>query len=211
MSVKRSSQGTPALFRATARRIVELQQAYPPDACWPWSESAVRRDTYGRVKAENFESDAHRLSYILASGPIPPGMIVRHTCDFKPCANPTHLLAGTYSDNMQDALRRCRIPLGDDHYSRLQPERLARGDANGARTRPDRVPRGDRHMSRTKPETVTRGVGHGMAKLNDQAVRDIRRRYAAGGVRYADLAAEYGISKTNICDVVRGSIWKHVA
>jgi predicted transcriptional regulator len=41
-------------------------------------------------------------------------------------------------------------------------------------------------------------------------VRDIRNRYAAGGVSQQKLADEYGVNQTKISDVVCGRTWKHV-
>lgn len=55
-----------------------------------------------------------------------------------------------------------------------------------------------------------RGERQGQSKLTDDAVREIRRRYAAGGVRQSDLAAEFGVSKSLISYVVSGKGWKHV-
>jgi hypothetical protein len=48
------------------------------------------------------------------------------------------------------------------------------------------------------------------AKLTDDAVREIRRRYAVGDIRQIDLAAEYGVAQTLIGRVVTRKIWKHV-
>lgn len=54
------------------------------------------------------------------------------------------------------------------------------------------------------------GEAAGNAKLTDQAVRDIRRRYAEGGVSQQQLADEYGVNQTKISDVVRRRTWRHV-
>lgn len=50
-----------------------------------------------------------------------------------------------------------------------------------------------------------RGVAHGQAKLSGEQVREIRTRYAAGGVRQTDLAREYGVTQMAISRVVRGA------
>ena len=34
--------------------------------------------------------------------------LVRHSCDFRPCCNPAHLLEGTQADNMADCIQRGR-------------------------------------------------------------------------------------------------------
>lgn len=36
--------------------------------------------------------------------------VARHTCDNARCINPDHLVIGTYRDNLQDQVDRCRNP-----------------------------------------------------------------------------------------------------
>lgn len=48
------------------------------------------------------------------------------------------------------------------------------------------------------------------AKLTPDDVRSIRARYVRGRVRMADLAAEFGVSATEIGLVVNGKLWKDV-
>lgn len=54
----------------------------------------------------------------------------------------------------------------------------------------------------------TAGERNTKAKLTWAAVAEIRRRYAAGGVTYRALAAEYGVDFTIIARVVAGKTWK---
>jgi len=54
------------------------------------------------------------------------------------------------------------------------------------------------------------GEAHGMAKLTDKKVREIRKKYALGGVTYKQLATHYGVSPSLIGQVVRKEVWKHV-
>lgn len=55
------------------------------------------------------------------------------------------------------------------------------------------------------------GERHGMAKLTEAAVQEIRSRYAAGGSSQRILADEFGVSPVTIHSVVRGTTWRHVA
>lgn len=55
---------------------------------------------------------AHRLIWEIHNGAIPPGMIVRHSCDNRRCINIAHLLIGTINDNVQDRVERGRSAIG---------------------------------------------------------------------------------------------------
>lgn len=48
------------------------------------------------------------MSYELANGPVPEGLMVLHTCDHGLCVNPRHLYVGTALDNARDMLVRGR-------------------------------------------------------------------------------------------------------
>ncbi len=54
------------------------------------------------------------------------------------------------------------------------------------------------------------GEAVGNAKLTDDAVRDIRRRYAEGGISQQKLADEYGVNQTKISAVVNRRTWRHL-
>jgi hypothetical protein len=49
------------------------------------------------------------------------------------------------------------------------------------------------------------------AKLTDEAVREIRRRYALGETLQRELGKEFGVSQEEIGAIVRRRKWRHVA
>lgn len=78
-----------------------------PDECWEWqAATSSGYGSFGIGYPENIA--AHRYSWMLHSGEIPDGKIVRHTCDNRPCVNPAHLRLGTKADNFVDMMERGR-------------------------------------------------------------------------------------------------------
>ena len=55
-----------------------------------------------------------------------------------------------------------------------------------------------------------KGVDHGGAKLTEEQVLEIRRRYAAGGVSQQALGDEFGVAQHTISDIVRRRYWTHL-
>ncbi len=78
--------------------------------CWLWTGAVYAQQNYGKASCVIVPGArlAHRIAFVLANGSIPEGLDVLHKCDNPPCGNPTHLYAGTDSDNMHDALSRNR-------------------------------------------------------------------------------------------------------
>ncbi len=70
------------------------------------------RNTFGHraMSVHNYPVHVHRVSYAVHHGPIPEGMVVRHTCDNPPCIEGGHLILGTQLDNVRDMFDRGRIP-----------------------------------------------------------------------------------------------------
>lgn len=58
---------------------------------------------------------AHRLSYLLHHGEIPPGKMVCHTCDVTRCVNPDHLFAGNAKRNFEDSYNKGRHSFVEIH------------------------------------------------------------------------------------------------
>jgi len=68
---------------------------------------------------------------------------------------------------------------------------------------------GDRHSSITHPESITRGEKHYNAHLTDADIRAIRR-LSASGMNQRDIAARFGVTRSNVSVIVTKKRWKHV-
>lgn len=75
--------------------------------CWLWTASVDTKD-YGKFYLAPRLQSAHRVSFMLAYGEIPEGLMVLHRCDVPRCVRPIHLFLGTASDNAQDMLHKGR-------------------------------------------------------------------------------------------------------
>jgi hypothetical protein len=115
------------------------------DGCWLWTGAYQRRahGEYGHIQLEDLRIErAHRVSWMLHFGPIPPDMRVLHRCDNPRCVRPDHLFLGTQLDNIADMDRkgRRRTVRGDAHHARRPGARI--GERNGrSRLTPDDVRR----------------------------------------------------------------------
>lgn len=85
------------------------------DGCWIWTGS--KRDGYGLFQSSKgkFAGNAHRVSWIIANGPIRRGLLALHKCDNRACVKPSHLFIGTMQDNMDDRNRKGRQARGERH------------------------------------------------------------------------------------------------
>lgn len=70
----------------------------PPDQCWNWTASC-HGSGWGQfgvtVDGRHKNTAAHCAAYRIYHGPVPPGLLVLHTCKKNPgCCQPAHLYAG---------------------------------------------------------------------------------------------------------------------
>jgi hypothetical protein len=104
-----------------------------PKECWEWQGSRKRLG-YGSFSYNGKAGQyPHRAVLSLKLGrPLRPDEETRHRCDNPPCCNPDHLVEGSRSDNMRDAVLRGRsnpIPpfkRGEAHYTAKLTEDIVR-------------------------------------------------------------------------------------
>lgn len=84
------------------------------DACWLW-QGAQNGRGYGQIRRGTTSVSAHRVAYEHFVGPIPDGMLIRHSCHTPRCCNPLHLSTGTHADNSDDMLLADRSNRGERH------------------------------------------------------------------------------------------------
>lgn len=85
-----------------------------PGGCWIWTgrRSAAGYGYLWRVRRYLL---AHRVSYELHVGPVPPGVDVDHLCSNPSCCNPHHLEPVTHAENQRRMAERGRSVRGERH------------------------------------------------------------------------------------------------
>lgn len=84
--------------------------------CWFWRGKSRGRGGYGAFYWQGTNTTAHRVSYTLANGPIPEGLVIDHLCCEPSCVNPDHLEAVTVEENSRRAaVTRKREVCGTGH------------------------------------------------------------------------------------------------
>lgn len=163
------------------RRFFDMTSPDPETGCIVWTRARNRKG-YGQIRVRSRLRIAHRLSWEMAHGEIPAGMMVLHRCDNPPCVNPAHLFLGTNSDNQKDSVAKGR------HWMKRHPEQTT-FLSHGIR------PRGEQCRC---------------ARLTAESVREIRR-LRAEGVPAAELAQRYGVKREQIYKIALGYAWRHVS
>ena len=158
--------------------IARLEAATEQDCVlWPL---ALDRGGRGRIWHGGKLMLAHRWVWERIKGVIPAGKLLCHTCDNPTCVNPRHLYVGTHADNMRDMKVRRR------YFAARNPERAVESG---------------RRLGLSN--TWARGSKNPKAKLSDDDARSIR----ASSLPTKKLAATFGVHRTIIQRIRRGTLW----
>ncbi|KKN73105.1 hypothetical protein LCGC14_0404140 [marine sediment metagenome] len=66
------------------------------------------------------------------------------------------------------------------------------------------------HKTTTKGKCFNYGEKHGMAKLTENSVKVIIRKYQTGLFTQKEIAKVYGVTDVTISKIVNNKLWKHI-
>lgn len=208
--------------------------------CWNWTAFKYGSG-YGVVRYGRKNYNAHRLSYAMANGGVPDGMIICHRCDNPSCVNPDHLFAGTYHDNTRDMIqkgRKCdssgerngqaklrstqvveirkRYAVGDISHHELAEQYNVSTALIGLITQGKVWPKcggpiSDGMIIRNKRPSKVSGERNHKAKMTADKVVALRERYASGGITMRKIGELFGICPQTACSIIHRKKWRHVA
>jgi hypothetical protein len=146
----------PILSDATTLRFWAKVERRSADACWTWRGNR-QASGHGRFWTGTRTDGAHRVAYEIANGPIPAGLVVKHSCDNPACVNPSHLSVGTVSENLAEMVVRGRA-------------RKARGEESGKAKLTESDVRELRRLAAEGASYKSLATQFGIAPVNARAI-----------------------------------------
>jgi len=180
------------------------------DDCWPYI-GHCNSFGYGLHQHNGKQIRAHRLALYEKSGPAPTDKpFALHSCDNPPCCNPAHLRWGSQADNNADKLSRGR------HHHATATHCKRGHEFSSENTRTTKGKRECLTCERIRAEKYIQQAGGrrgratgercGSSKLTREEVVMIH-----GDNRpHRAIAADYGVSHTQIGAIKRGVWWPDV-
>lgn len=171
------------LVASDVDRFLECATQGEPEACWPWGRLSNCRG-YGICYIGAPHLKGRKTMPVLATR---LSWVLANRKDI-----PEGLMICHHCDNPQ-----C-----------INPSHLYAGTAKDNFN--DAINRGRIDPNAFANGPKAKGEGSGKSKLTEAQAREIKTRYAAGGVLMKDLAAEFGVNKSTVTGVLNGRVWKHV-
>lgn len=206
----------------------EKYQAVTESGCWLWM-AAVSSSGYGAIKLGRGMQLAHRVSWMIHRGSIPPGSLVCHRCDTRSCVNSDHLFLGSPQDNMDDMRNKGRqdYPAGQRHSHAALSDRdvyairasgltsvevsrrfgIAECTANQILHR-----KAWNHLSprldevSPPPRRHAQGSALPQTKLTEESVLAIRADQRSSSV----VGKSYGVSGSLVLQIRKRLVWRHL-
>ena len=100
----RTTRPIPRLTEADERRFWSKVALPDAEGHLLWA-AYLNAHGYGQFRIGGSAHYAHRVSYVIANGPIPVGMVLDHLCRTPACVAPLHLEAVTQAENMHRSMR----------------------------------------------------------------------------------------------------------
>lgn len=161
-----------------------------------------------RVGGKAILRSAHYLVCSAFNGPRPdPSFHCAHRDDDKSNNCPDNLYWATPKQNMADAIRNGRVSRGPRSAEALS--KLSRGDEHWTRLHPDRVARGAAHWRTGTQGNGAVGEATGAAKLTEAQVLEILAAPTGHGTG-KKLAERYGVSMGLITAIRKKRAWVYL-
>jgi hypothetical protein len=160
-------------------------------------------------KKNGYTRRAHAIWWLATGQPVPKGFILHHINKNELDDRLDNLCLMTRGDHTYLHIKKDRIKLICAHCGSefdVYPNDVSHAKYCSVLCR-GRASTGANHSSKLHPESVPRGEKSGKAKLKEETVRYILRRYFIDGHSIRGLARELGVGGTTVWNIVAGKNW----